>query len=83
MIGPILSKIYKSILENKINLWLQSHGKRDKGHAKFRGYHSIVDHLIMLRIIAEECCNNKTNLYFLLTLGKLLTLSVGPTFEIG
>lgn len=26
------------------------------------GYHSTMDHTVMLRIIAEECHNNKTNL---------------------
>jgi hypothetical protein len=36
--------------------------KRAKGQVSFRGYHSIVDHLITLRIIVEECHNNKTNL---------------------
>jgi hypothetical protein len=33
-----------------------------KGRARFRGYHSIVVHLVTVRIIAEECCNNKTSL---------------------
>jgi hypothetical protein len=28
----------------------------------FRGYHSTMDHLVMLRIILEECRNDKTNL---------------------
>jgi hypothetical protein len=55
MISPILSKLYGSILEKKISIWLESHGKRAKGQASFRGYHSTVDHLITLRIIAEEC----------------------------
>jgi hypothetical protein len=62
MISPILSKIYGSILEKKISIWLESHRKRAKGHARFRGYHSTVDHLITLRIISKECHNNKTNL---------------------
>jgi hypothetical protein len=36
--------------------------KELKVRSSFRGYHSTVDHLITLRIIAEECHNNKTNL---------------------
>jgi hypothetical protein len=31
MISPILAKIYGIILEKKISLWLESHGKRAKG----------------------------------------------------
>jgi hypothetical protein len=54
MISLILVKLYGIILEKKINLWLESHGKRDKGQARFRRYHSTVDHLVTFRIIAEE-----------------------------
>jgi len=62
MISPILSKLYRSILEKKISIWLESHKKRAEGQVGFKGYNSIVDHLITLRIITEECDNNKTNL---------------------
>jgi hypothetical protein len=62
MISPILAKLYGIILEKKISLWLESHGKRAKGQARFRRYHSTVDHLVTLRIIAEEFHNTKTNL---------------------
>jgi hypothetical protein len=54
MISPILAKIYKTILEKKISIWLEIHRKRDKGQARFRCYHSIMDHLVTLRIIVEE-----------------------------
>jgi hypothetical protein len=54
MIIPILAKLYGSVLENKIGSWLESHGKRARGEAGFRGYHSIVDHLVTFKIIAEE-----------------------------
>jgi hypothetical protein len=50
-------------LEKKISLWLESHDKRAKGQAGFRRYHSTVDHLVTFRIIAEEFCNTKTNLF--------------------
>jgi hypothetical protein len=52
MISLILAKLYKIILEKKISLWLESHRKRAKGHEKFRRYHSTMDHLVTLRIIA-------------------------------
>jgi hypothetical protein len=61
MISPILAKLYGIILE--ISLWLESHGKRDKGQAGFRIYHSTVHDLATFRIIAEEFHNTKTNLF--------------------
>jgi hypothetical protein len=63
IISLILSKLYGIILEKKISLWLECHSKRDKGQDGFRRYHSIMDHLVTFRIIAEELCNTKTN-YF-------------------
>jgi hypothetical protein len=63
MISPILTKIYGIILENKISIWIESHGKRVKGEVGFGRYHSTVDHLVTFRIIAEEFCNTKTNLF--------------------
>jgi hypothetical protein len=61
MISPILAKLYGIILEKKINLWLESHGKIAKGQARFRRYHSTVDHLVTFRIIARDLHNTKTN----------------------
>jgi hypothetical protein len=63
MIRLILVKLYGIILENKISLWLEIHGKRAKGQVGFRRYHSTVDHLVTFSIIAEELCNTKTNLF--------------------
>jgi hypothetical protein len=53
MISPILAKLYRIILEKKISIWLESHGKRAKGQVRFRRYHSTVDHLVTFRIIAK------------------------------
>jgi len=36
--------------------------KRDKVQGSFIGYHSIVDQLIIVSIIVEECRKNKANL---------------------
>jgi hypothetical protein len=63
MISLILAKLYGIILEKKISLWLESHDQRAKGQAGFRRYHSIVDHTVTFRIIAENFCNTKTNLF--------------------
>jgi hypothetical protein len=63
MISPILSKLYGIILEIKISLWLEIHGKRAKGQVNFRRYHSTVDHLVTFRIIAEDFYNTKTNIF--------------------
>ena len=84
MISLILARLYGTILKNKISLYLESHGKRAKGQAGFRRYHSIVHHIVTFRIIAEECCNTKTNFFVvLLTLEKILTWFLGKTFGIG
>jgi hypothetical protein len=63
MISLILAKLYGIILEKKISLWLESHGKRAKGQVMFRRYHSTVDHIVTFRIIAEEFHNTKINLF--------------------
>ena len=63
MISPLLAKLYGIILERKINIWLESDGKRAKGQAGFRRKHSTMNHLVTLRIIVEECHNDKSNLF--------------------
>ena len=57
MISPLLAKLYGIILEKKIRIWLESEGKRDKGQEGSK------DHLVTLRIIVEECRNDKFNLF--------------------
>ena len=53
MIIPLLAKLYKIILENKIKIWLECKRKRDKGQLGFRSYYSIMDHNVTLRTIAK------------------------------
>ena len=64
MIGPLLAKLYGIILEKKLNGWLEMEGKWAKGQANFRRNHSTMDHLLTLRIIVEECRNNKYGLFY-------------------
>jgi hypothetical protein len=52
MISALLAKLYGIILEKKINRWLKNHRKGAKGQGGLK----------MLRIIAEECHNIKTNI---------------------
>ena len=63
MIIPVLENIYGIILEKKISVWIESKGNRAKGQAEFKRNHSTTYHLITLKIIAEECHNNKSNLF--------------------
>ena len=58
----ILVKLCWHSLENNINAWLESHGKRVEGQVVFRRHHSNIDHLVTLRIIAKECRNIEIDL---------------------
>ena len=64
MISPLLAKLYGTILEKKLSVWLESEGKRAKGQAGFRRHHSTTYHLVTLRIIVKECRNDKSNPFF-------------------
>ena len=50
-------------LEKKLSIWLENEGKRAKGQESFRRQHPTTDHLVTLRIIVEECRNDKSNLF--------------------
>ena len=84
MISPILAKFYGIILEKKINLWLESHGKRAKGQARFRRYHSTMDHILPLGSLQRIYATIKPIFFVvLLTLENILTWFHGKTFAIG
>ena len=83
MIIPLLAKLYGIILEKKLSIWLESEGKWAKGEAGFRRKHSTTDHLVTLRIIMEECRNDKSNLFVALwTLERLLIRYLEITYGI-
>ena len=63
MINPLLAKLYGIILEKRINEWLEMEGTQFKCQTGFRRNHSTRNHLVMLRIIVEECRNNKYGLF--------------------
>lgn len=54
MINPLFSKLFGSMLENKISKWAKERDKSAKGQAGFRPKHSTVDHCITLRHIIEK-----------------------------
>ena len=54
IIGPIMAKLFGSILEKQMSTWAENNAKRAKGQAGFRAKHSTIDHLVILRVIMEE-----------------------------
>jgi hypothetical protein len=47
-VGPILAKLFAMILEKRLNEWVEQHGLRAKGQARFcKNYHTI-DQLFIL-----------------------------------
>ena len=63
MLAPIMTKLFGSLLESKLNVWAEKHTKRAKGQAGFRAHHSTVDHLITLRVTMEESRRQGKPLY--------------------
>jgi hypothetical protein len=59
MINPLFAKLFKSMLENRINKWAEGGNKRAKGKASFRPKHSIIDHSITLRHVIEKVWEKK------------------------
>jgi len=51
MTSLIWGNLYEIILEINISVWLESHGQKNKGQARFWSYHLIIDHLVTLRTI--------------------------------
>ena len=58
MIISLLAKFYIISLENNIDIWLESHRKRAKGHVGFWGHHSNMDYLVTIKTIVKKYINN-------------------------
>lgn len=43
MVSPLLAKLYGSIIENKISIWLDDNNLRVKGQVGFRSKYSTID----------------------------------------
>ena len=54
MLGPIMAKLFQSLLEGQMSLWAEKNNKRAKRQAGFRAHHSTIDHLVTLRVRIEE-----------------------------
>ena len=63
MLAPIMTKLFGSLLESKLNVWAEKHTKRAKGQAGFTAHQSTVDHLITLRVTMEESRRQGKPLY--------------------
>ncbi len=47
-VGPILAKLFVMILEKKLSEWVEQHGLRAKGQARFRKDYRTIDQLFIL-----------------------------------
>jgi hypothetical protein len=86
MISPILAKLYEIILEKKISLWLESHGKRAKVKAR-AGLGDIIPLWTILLPLGslQRSSTILKSIFFvvLLTLEKILTWFLWKNFGIG
>ena len=53
-VGPVLSKLFAMILDNRLHAWTEEHHLRAKGQAGFRRDHRTTDNLFILRTIIED-----------------------------
>ena len=54
MVSSTIAKLYSTIIEQNISTWSESTSKKAVGQVGFRPKHSIVDHLVTLRVIMQE-----------------------------
>ena len=63
MIGSIMTKLFGSVMEEKISAWAEANEKRALEQAGFCKVHSTIDHLITLRVLMEESRLKGKSLY--------------------
>ena len=54
MMSSTIAMFYSNIMEKKVSAWAESQNKQAFGQVSFRSKHSMVDHLVTLRIIVEK-----------------------------
>jgi hypothetical protein len=52
-VGPILAKLFAMILEKRLSEWVEQHGLRAKGQARFCKDYCTIDQLFILRTLIE------------------------------
>jgi hypothetical protein len=63
MINPLFTKLFGSMLENRISRWAKERDKCTKGKTCFRPKHSTIDHGITLRHIIEKVWEKKEKVF--------------------
>ncbi len=53
MVRPILAKLFVMILDKRLSEWVEQHGLRAKGQARFRKDYCITDQFFILRTLIE------------------------------
>jgi hypothetical protein len=62
-VGPILAKLFAMILDKRLSEWVEQHGLRAKGQARFRKDYRTTDQLFILRTLIEHSKAKKKPLY--------------------
>jgi hypothetical protein len=62
-IGPILAKLFAMILDKRLSEWVEQHGLRAKGQARFCKYYYTTYQLFILQILIEQNKVKKKPLY--------------------
>ena len=48
MLGSLMAKFFRCVLEMKVSKWAEENGKHTYGQAGFRKHHNTIDHLVTL-----------------------------------
>jgi hypothetical protein len=63
IVGLILAKLFAMILEKRLSKWVEQHGLRAKGQARFCKDYRTTDQLFILRTLIEQSKAKKKPLY--------------------
>jgi len=62
-VGPILAKLFAMIFNKRLSEWVEQHGLRAKGQARFRKDYRTTNQLFILRTLIEQSKAKKKPLY--------------------